>query len=133
MKYLLDTCCISDFVKNDMHTIKRLQETSPTEIAISSISAMELEYGLRHNPEKTKKIKPIIQAIISSVTILSYTEQDGKYSAEIRAMMRKLGMPIGAYDVLIAGTAMHHKLIVVTSNEKKFCRIPNLKVENWRK
>lgn len=46
-------------------------------------------------------------------------------------MMRKSGTPIGAYDVLIAGVAMRHKLIVVTNNEKEFCSIPDLKVENW--
>lgn len=132
MKYLLDTCCISDFVKNDLNTVKHLQNTSPAEIAISSITVMELEYGLLHDPIRTKKLKPIIQALTSSIIILPYTEEDANYSAVIRAAMRKAGTPIGSYDVLIAGVALRHQLILVTANEKEFQRVPKLVIENWR-
>lgn len=132
MKYLLDTCCISDFVKNDLNTVKHLKNTSPAQIAISSITVMELEYGLLHDPIRTKKLKPIIQALISSTTVLPYTEEDANHSAFIRAMMRKAGTPIGSYDVLIAGAALRHHLVLVTSNEKEFQRIPKLMIENWR-
>lgn len=132
MKYLLDTCCISDFVKNDLNTMRRLKTTSPAQIAISSITVMELEYGLLHDPVRTKKIKPIIQALISSIIILPYTEADASYSALIRASLRKAGTPIGSYDVLIAGVALRQQLILVTANEKEFQRIPKLMIENWR-
>ncbi len=132
MKYLLDTCCISDFVKNDLNTVKQLKNTSPSQVALSSITVMELEYGLLHDPLRTKKLKPIIQALISSTTILPYTEEDAHYSAIIRAALRKAGTPIGSYDILIAGSALRHHLTLVTANEKEFQRIPNLKIENWR-
>ncbi len=132
MKYLLDIGCISDFVKNEVNTAKRLKNTSPSQIAISSITVMELEYGLLHDPQRAKKLKPLIQALISSVVILPYTEQDASYSAVIRAALRKAGTPIGSYDVLIAGTALSHQLILVTANEKEFQRIPQLLIENWR-
>ncbi|HLB55840.1 MAG TPA: type II toxin-antitoxin system VapC family toxin [Coxiellaceae bacterium] len=132
MKYLLDTCSISDFVKNDLNTVKHVQNTSPAEIAISSITVMELEYGLLHDPIRTKKLKPIIQALVSSIIILPYTEEDANYSAFIRAAMRKAGTPIGSYDVLIAGVALRYQLILVTANEKEFQRVPKLVIENWR-
>ncbi len=132
MKYLLDTCCISDFVKNDLHTVTHLKNKPPSQIAISSITVMELEYGLLHDPQRAKKIKPIVQGIISSVVILPYTEEDANYSATIRATLRKAGTPIGCYDVLIAGVALRHQLILVTANEKEFERVPNLHIENWR-
>ena len=132
MKYLLDTCCISDLVKGDSNTLHRLKNTSPSHVAISSVTAMELEYGLLHNPERAKKIRSLIQALISSMVVFPYTETDANHSAAIRALLRKSGTPIGNYDVLIAGTALSHELILVTSNEKEFRRISKLKIENWR-
>ena len=132
MRYLLDTCCISDFVKGDSNTVERLKRLSPSEIAVSSVTVMELEYGLLHDPQRTKKLKPVIHGIISSVTVLPYTESDAAISADIRAKMKKAGTPIGSYDVLIAGAALSHHLILVTSNTKEFRRISELKIENWR-
>ena len=132
MKYLLDTCCISDFLKSDFHTVNHLKKTPPFEITVSSITLMELEYGLLHNPDRAKKLKPLIQAFISNIIVLDYTEKDANHSAVIRALMRKLGTPIGNYDALIASAALNHQLILVTSNEKEFRRIPDLQLENWR-
>ena len=132
MKYLLDTCCISDFIKNDKNTVFRLQNTPPNEIAVSTISVMELEYGLLLNPARGKKIRPYIEDIISSVHILPYGLETANYSAAIRAALKKTGKPIGSYDVLIAGIALEHGLILVTANTKEFQRIPKLHIENWR-
>lgn len=132
MIYLLDTCVISDFVKNDAHTVSRIKDTSPAQIAISSITVMELEYGLQYDAQRAKKLRPIVDAFLECMTILPYTKKDAEYSAHVRATLRKSGTPIGSYDVLIAGAALHHQLILVTANEKEFKRITNLHIENWR-
>ena len=42
------------------------------------------------------------------------------------------GVPIGAYDILIASIAVSENLVLVTSNEKEFLRVDNLIIENWR-
>jgi len=46
MNYLLDTCVISDFVKGEKNTLFKLKNTSPSELAVSSITVMEIQYGL---------------------------------------------------------------------------------------
>ena len=45
MKYLLDTCTVSDFVKGQAGVLSRLKATRRT-VAISSITRMEIEWGL---------------------------------------------------------------------------------------
>ena len=45
--------------------------------------------------------------------------------------MQQAGTPIGPYDLLIAGIAMAHNLIVVSRNVSEFSRVPGLRVENW--
>jgi tRNA(fMet)-specific endonuclease VapC len=47
-------------------------------------------------------------------------------------MLKTAGTPIGAYDLLIAATALTHNHIIVTSNLREFQRIPTLQIENWR-
>ncbi|MEI6328866.1 MAG: hypothetical protein WCP16_06515 [Pseudanabaena sp. ELA645] len=53
-------------------------------------------------------------------------------NGQIRNFLKLAGTPIGAYDVLIAATALTHRLIIVTANVREFERIPNLQIQNWR-
>jgi tRNA(fMet)-specific endonuclease VapC len=51
MRYLLDTCVVSDFVKGEANTSQKLKSVSPEDIAVSAITSMELKYGLANNPQ----------------------------------------------------------------------------------
>ena len=132
MRYLLDTCVISDFVKGDTNTLQKLKSLSPQDVTVSAITSMELKYGLANNPQRAVKIQPLVDSFLSSVTILTFGEEEAKQTAQIRSFLKHLGTPIGAYDVLIAATAITHRLILVTANVCEFARIPNLQIENWR-
>jgi len=132
MIYLLDTCAVSDFIKGIPATLKQVKEKEPGMIAISSISRMEIEYGLRLNPERAKKILPVLQAFLSSIRIQPFGDADAQAAGAIRAALKREGRPIGSYDVLIAGTALARGLILVTSNTGEFSRIGGLLLEDWR-
>ena len=132
MIYLLDTCVISDFIKGEVNTLYRIKNISPSEIAVSTITIMEIEYGLALNPKLAKKIKPIISDLLATIDVLDFTRNDASQVALTRALLKQQGNPIGSYDILLAGTALNNKLIMVTANEKEFNKIPGLKVENWR-
>ena len=41
----------------------------------------------------------------------------------IRALLKQQGQSIGSYDILLAGTALNHDLIFVTSNTNEFNRL----------
>ena len=132
MRYLLDTCVISDFVKGEAGTIARLKQTPPADVAISAITVMELRYGLALNPQRAQKIEPAIASILSSANILPFSNVEAEQAAQIRAVLKSQGQPIGAYDILIAATALQHGLIMATANQREFERVANLQVENWR-
>lgn len=93
---------------------------------------MELRYGLALNPQRAQKVEPIISSFLSSVTILPFSLQEVEQAAQVRALLKSQGQPIGAYDVLIAATALQHNLLMVTANQKEFERVPGLQIENWR-
>lgn len=132
MTYLLDTCVISDFVKGLPATLKRIKEISPDLIAVSAISRMEIEYGLNLNPERARKIVPVLQAFLASIRVLPFGETDAQVAGTIRATLQRQGNPIGSYDVLIAGTALARGLTLVTSNTGEFSRVGGLSIEDWR-
>lgn len=77
---------------------------------------MEINYGLLINPQKAKKIKQIIEEILTKIMILDFTQEDSQQASLIRSLLKSQGTPIGAYDLLIASTAVNNKLILVTSN-----------------
>jgi tRNA(fMet)-specific endonuclease VapC len=133
MGYLLDTCVVSDFVKGEQNTLKQLKSISPTDIFISSLTVMEVKYGLAINPQKAIKIQPLIEPFLTSITVLPFNSQEAEKAAEIRGILKIAGSPIGAYDVLIAATALSHNYIIVTSHVREFQRVPNLQIENWRR
>jgi tRNA(fMet)-specific endonuclease VapC len=132
MKYLLDTCTISDFVKGHTAVLARIKQTSPNLLAVSTITCMEVEYGLALNPEKRKKLAPIMQAFFSSITKLSFEEIDANASGSIRAALKAKGQPIGAYDIMIAGTAIARGFTLITSNTHEFRRVNGIQLEDWR-
>lgn len=132
MKYLLDTCVVADFVKGDKATLERIKEKSPAALAVSTITVMEIDYGLALNVERAKKIKPIIHDLLATIHILEFNQEDAKQAVLLRALLKQQGCPIGSYDILLAGAAFNRKLILVSSNTKEFDRIEGLELENWR-
>ena len=132
MKFLLDTCTVSDFAKGQSQVLGRIKATPPNLIAVSTVTRMEVAYGLALNAERGAKLAPVMLAFFSAITTLPFDEPDAQAAAAIRAALKTRGRPIGAYDVLIAGTALARGLVVVTSNVGEFERISGLLVEDWR-
>lgn len=132
MKYLLDSGTVSDFVKGQPKALARVKAASPNQIAVSALTRMEVDYGLGLNTERAKKLAPMLDAFFSTVATLPFDEADAQAAAAIRAALKTRGQPIGAYDVLIAGTGLARGLVVVTSNVGEFKWVSGLRVEDWR-
>lgn len=132
MNFLLDTCVISDFFKKIPSVIDNFKKLSPNQIHISAITAMEIEYGLNLNFERSKKITPVWRQLLQCTNVVPFSTHSAFTSALIRSDLKTQGLPIGPYDILIAGTALANNMIMVTSNLKEFNRVAGLMVENWR-
>ena len=132
IRYLLDTCVISDFAKGEACTLNQMKQKSPSTLAISTISTMEIEYGLQLNSSRAAVLNPIISDLLLNIQTLPYSEADAHATAAIRAHLKKRGLPIGPYDILLAGCALSRGLILVSANTQEFQRIIGLQLENWR-
>ncbi|MFV2057746.1 MAG: type II toxin-antitoxin system VapC family toxin [Thiohalomonadales bacterium] len=131
-KFLLDTCVISDFIKGEPGTLQALKSCQPADTSISAITMFEIDYGLALNPTRAKKISTLISALVLSIEILPFTQDTGKYAADVRSILKQKGKPIGPYDLLISGTALEHGLTLVTANDVEFSSVKKLELVNWR-
>ena len=113
MRYLLDTCTVSDFVKGQPNVLARIKATAPNLIAVSALTRMEVDYGLALNPDRARKLAPVLEAFFSTIVTLPFDEVDAKAAAAIRAALKTAGQPIGAYDVLIGGMGLARGLVEI--------------------
>ena len=68
---------------------------------------------------------------VKNNTILPLTEKSVEISSDIYAALRKTGNQLDDIDILIAGVALAHDLVLVTHNVHHFNRIEDLEVIDW--
>ena len=128
-RYLLDTnICIYLFKKRH-HILERMNQVGWENCYISEITLAELYYGASNSGQKEMKMKEI-HLLEEYLTILPIRPTIEKYG-DYKSVLRKQGLLIDDFDLLIGCTAVHNKLIMVTENVKHLSRIPNISIENW--
>lgn len=130
--YLLDTCTISDFFSGRGKTQEHLRRVSPANVAVSTITIMEVQYGFELNPSAKRRFSVSFQSLISVAKIIPFNAAAAEVAASIREYLKLQGTPIGGWDLLIGATALVNECILVTSNMREFERIEGLIVDDWR-
>ena len=131
MKYLLDTNIGIHFFRGKFNLIEKLEKIGLHNCAISEITLAELIFGAEKssNPDKNHAI---IKIFTQQLTILPIYDCILKYGKE-KTRLRKSGIMISDFDLLIGCTAVEKQLIMVTENVKEYKRISDIKIENWVK
>jgi len=131
MDYLLDTNIVSAFINNFGDIQSQIHQISGDgkEAFISIITHYEIRRGLLA-VKAVRKMK-VFERFCRRVRILFPDAVEiSEKAAEIHTDLKKQGCPIPDNDILIAATALCHKLILVT-DDKYFRYIRDIKVENW--
>ena len=131
MRYLLDTnICIYLIKKRPLEVIERFREHPPRDVAISTITLFELQYGIEKSKYRQRSENALTKFLLP-LNLIEFDRSSALEAAAIRAKLEKKGMVIGPYDMLIAGLAKSLDMILVTNNTKEFERIVGLNLENW--
>lgn len=104
---------------------------APGELAISTVTVMEIEYGLAGQPTARERYGQVWSALQADLTILDYQTADARETARLRQHLKQEGTPIGPYDLQLAGAALARGLTLVTHNTREFARAPGLACEDW--
>ena len=126
MKYLLDTCVISELVKPapNRKVVDWLNEVSSKALFLSVITIGEIEKGLTKLPDSKKK-----ERLTSWLNTLLNEYQERILPVELmvaenwgvlQGNAEMAGIPMSSIDSLLAATTYTHNLTLVTRNESDF-------------
>jgi len=132
MKYMLDTnICVYLINNKPQNVLRKFQKFPVSEFCVSSITHLELQYGILKSRNKEKNQEALDEFLLP-ITIIPYDSQKTAMSyGEIRIFLESAGKTIGSLDMLIAAHAISLNLTIVTNNIREFSRVPKLKCENW--
>lgn len=128
-KYLFDTnICVFHF-RGKFGVSKKINILKKPQCFISEIVLAELTFGALNSNNPTKQMN-LLNEFLRFVNVIPISEVIMDY-AKIRLQLKQIGKPVDNFDLLIAATAKHFDLTVVTDNVKHFENIQGLNIENW--
>ena len=96
---------------------------------MAAVTVAELWHGVeRATVAHRSKREAYLRAIVGLMPVLPYTEQTAYEHARIWAALDSSGRMIGAYDLIVAATAVERNGQVATFNKQHFSRLLGLKV-----
>jgi len=133
---LFDTTYLIDLINGDEGAVKKAEEVDVEGLfkAISIVTAHEYLRGVYYLYMHERKLESKLrraEAELSRFEIISYTYDMAKVAAKIDAILISEGISISFADIIIAATALHYKLTLVTRNIDHFKRIPELNIETY--
>ena len=134
MKFLLDTNTVSYFLRDYSAPLTtRLRACDPASLAISTITAGELSYGLAKLgiSQRASILSVKLNKLLRAVPVLPLCTQAVQHYATTRTFLESQGTTIGGNDLWIAAHALAQNMTLVTNNTREFDRVPGLKLENW--
>lgn len=131
MRYLLDTNTVSDYLKGQPNVLAHMKRVPRSEVCISAITTMEIEYGFSLKPKSRERHAHELERFLEEVSIVGFMSADAFLSGKIRAELEQRGASIEDFDEMLAGSAIAQGLIMVTHNTKHFSRIAGLTIEDW--
>ena len=128
--YLLDTNLCIRVLRDRPKGLRERFNAEADTLCISTVTLFELYYGAE------KSARPIenrheVERFAAHLEVLPFDPPAAAHAAEIRATLERRSLPIGAYDLLIAGQARSRGLVVVTGNLREFTRVEGLRAEDW--
>ena len=137
--YLLDICAISEIFKKkpNKEFIHWVELQIDVNLFLSVITIGELEKGISKLTIKQSQQRKKIEAWVRQDLQLRFDRRILPFDlatttiwGSICGDLEKKGKPVSVIDVMIAATAIQHKLTIITRNDKDFCNISGAKLLN---
>jgi tRNA(fMet)-specific endonuclease VapC len=130
LRYMLDTNLCIRVLRDRPKGLRERFNAEADALCISTIVLTELLHGAE------KSAKPIenrheVERFAARLEVISFEDNAAAHAANIRATLERQGLPIGGYDLLIAGHARSRGLVIVTGNLREFTRVDGLRAEDW--
>ena len=128
-KYLLDTNICIFYIKGQYGLNKKIAEIGEENCFISEMTVAEMKYGIE-NSKTIELMRPIVEAFIPKFIVIPIYSSLDVYAKE-KARLRKDGMLIDDFDILIGSTSIFHNMVMVTNNVAHLGRLENVVIDDW--
>ncbi|MHB8646760.1 MAG: type II toxin-antitoxin system VapC family toxin [Thermomicrobiales bacterium] len=126
MKYLVDSDWVIDYLNAQPQTIATLQRLEPDGLAISIITYAEVYEGILYSRDPAQGHRGFRQ-FLRGVDVLPLTRRiTHRFGAVRGSLPRQIRNQVGDMDLLIAATALHHGLTMITNNLRDYQHVPGL-------
>ncbi len=131
MRYLLDTNTVSALMRGEPSVAARVAGTPREDIAISQVTAAEIEFGLHFLPASRRRrtLEAQWSAIGPELNRLPWSDEVSRRFGERKARLEKAGRRMSDFDLAIGVHAMAYGLTLVTA-DRAFERLA-LRRESW--
>jgi len=130
LRFMLDTNICIYVIKSRPPSCREKFTTHSGALAISSVTMAELIYGAMKSAKPESNLRTI-EEFAARLTVLDFDTNAAGHYGDIRSNLEAKGTVIGPYDMMIAGHARSHGLILVTNNAREFERVEGMRLENW--
>jgi len=128
-RYLLDTNICIYFLKGQFALDKAIEKVGLSNCYVSEVTIAELKFGAE-NSENIERNRKTVDQFVSKFTVIPIFNSLDIYARE-KARLRKKGLPLDDFDLLIGATAISNNLTLVTRNVSDFERLRGIEIENW--
>lgn len=128
---VLDTDTISYFLKGIPSVVERFKNTATDVMYTTIINRSELLYGAYYSGENKQRLDKI-NGFLQCIPILPFNTQSSTIFAENKASLRRAGLTVADFDLLIASIVLAHDALLITNNHKDFSKIKGIRLENWK-
>ena len=112
-----------------------LQKTAPgARLAVSAVTVAELLHGYFCARPKSRRVAraKFLDALLGEFDILPVDLPVAREHGRIWADLAERGESIGPYDLIIAATALAHRVPLATLNDREFRKVKGLEVRALR-
>jgi tRNA(fMet)-specific endonuclease VapC len=110
---------------------RRVADLARDDVAISQVTAAEIEFGIRLLPRSRRRsaLERQWATIGAELYRLPWDDEVSRTFGERKARLEQAGLRMSDFDLAVAAHAIVHRLTVVTADEA-FARL-RIRRENW--
>ncbi len=133
LRGLKRNCTVPEMVSKAQQIRERIQQVQKAgmTVGVSAITVSELEYGAAKSSNPSRE-RDAVRKILAPFELFSFDALAVPcHHGTIRYDLERIGVRIGAMDLLIAAHARSLGAVLVSNNDREFSRVLGLTCENW--